>query len=161
MPSTVSRAASARHRSHGADPAHMLTDRSLSFIVRHAHRALVAGPSGQADAARRQRRGMGRTPHAVATGRTHSGFPGRSDAGAEIIADAGSERREGFIRRTRREDDSRKRHLFLTEHGRELEAELLPIGVVINRRALAGIDRKDAGLAADLLEKVIVNLEKP
>jgi MarR family transcriptional regulator, organic hydroperoxide resistance regulator len=69
--------------------------------------------------------------------------------------------REDFIRRTRREDDRRKRHLFLTEHGRGLEAELLPIGVARNRRALAGIDPKDAGLAADLREKVIANLEKP
>ena len=67
--------------------------------------------------------------------------------------------RKGFLRRTQRGADRRKYHLFLTRHGRELEAELLPIGAAINRRALTGIDPQDAGLAVLLLEKVIANLE--
>jgi hypothetical protein len=40
-----------------------------------------------------------------------------------------------------------------------LRAELLPIGVAINRSALVGIHPAHAGLAADLLERVIANLE--
>jgi len=69
--------------------------------------------------------------------------------------------RKGFMHRTRREDDRRKQHLFLTDHGRRLKAELLPIGVAMNRRALVGIDPEHVGLTANLLEKVIANLEKP
>jgi hypothetical protein len=47
----------------------------------------------------------------------------------------------------------------VTARGRRLKAELLPIGVAINRSALVGIDPEHAGLAADLLERVIANLE--
>ena len=47
----------------------------------------------------------------------------------------------------------------MTARGRRLKAELLPIGVAINRSALVGIDPEHAGLAADLLERVIANLE--
>jgi DNA-binding MarR family transcriptional regulator len=67
--------------------------------------------------------------------------------------------RKGFLRRTQRGEDLRKYHVFLTRHGRELETALLPIGAAINRRALAGINPQDAGLAVRLLEKVIANLE--
>jgi DNA-binding MarR family transcriptional regulator len=67
--------------------------------------------------------------------------------------------RKGLMRRTQRGEDLRKYHLFLTKRGGELEAELLPVGVAINRRALAGIDPEDVGLALILLEKVIANLE--
>ena len=52
------------------------------------------------------------------------------------------------MHRTRREDDRRSQHLFLTERGRRLKAELLPIGVAINRSALVGVDPAHAGLAA-------------
>lgn len=68
--------------------------------------------------------------------------------------------RKRLMRRTRRGDDRRNHHLFLTGHGRGLKTELLPIGAAINKRALAGIDPEDAALAADLLEKVIANLDR-
>ena len=67
--------------------------------------------------------------------------------------------RKGFLRRIRRGEDLRKYHLFLTKRGRDLKEELLPIGVAINRKAVAGIDPEDAGLAVQILEKVIANLE--
>jgi hypothetical protein len=56
--------------------------------------------------------------------------------------------RKDFMHRTRGEDDRRSQHLFLTERGRRLKAELLPIGVAINRSALVGVDPAHAGLAA-------------
>jgi len=42
-----------------------------------------------------------------------------------------------------------------------LKEELLPIGVAINRKAVAGVSPADAGLVVHLLEKVIANLEGP
>ena len=69
--------------------------------------------------------------------------------------------RKGCMRRTRRGEDLRKYHLFLTKRGRELKEKLLPIGAAINREAVAGIDPDDAESVALLLEKVIVNLEGP
>jgi len=67
--------------------------------------------------------------------------------------------RKGLMRRTRRGDDRRMLHLFLTPHGRGLKAQLLPIGAAINQRALLGVDPHDAALAASLLEKLTANLE--
>ncbi|MGB9114793.1 MarR family winged helix-turn-helix transcriptional regulator [Bradyrhizobium sp.] len=67
--------------------------------------------------------------------------------------------RKGLLRRIRRGEDLRKYHLFLTKRGRDLKEELLPVGVAINRRAVACIDPADAGVVAQLLEKVIANLE--
>jgi DNA-binding MarR family transcriptional regulator len=67
--------------------------------------------------------------------------------------------RKGFVRRTRRGEDLRKYHLFLTKRGRDLKEELLPVGVAINRKAVVGIDAADAGLVVALLERVIANLE--
>ncbi len=67
--------------------------------------------------------------------------------------------RKGFMRRTRRGDDRRKYHLFLTKRGRDLEGELLPIGAAINGMAVSGIDPDGVNLVVLLLEKLIANLE--
>lgn len=67
--------------------------------------------------------------------------------------------RKGFMRRTRRGDDRRKYHLFLTKRGRDLEGELLPIGAAINGMAVSGIDPDGVDLVVLLLEKLIANLE--
>ena len=78
---------------------------------------------------------------------------------ASLTSVLASLERKGFLRRIRRGEDRRKYHLFLTKRGRDLKEELLPIGVAINRKAVAGIDPEDAGLAVQILEKVIANLE--
>jgi MarR family transcriptional regulator, organic hydroperoxide resistance regulator len=161
MPSTVTRATAAGHRSRGAGPADTLTDRSLSFLVRHAHRAFVA------------RLACGLLPHRVSVaewavlrmlwqqeGVTQVALADRMRVQKSSLTPVlSSLERKSFMHRTRREDDRRSQHLFLTERGRRLKAELLPIGVAINRSALVGVDPEQAGLAADLLERVIANLE--
>jgi DNA-binding MarR family transcriptional regulator len=161
MPSTATRAASAHHRSGATDPAHALTDRSLSFLVSHAHRAFVARLADRL------------VPHEIGVaewavlrmlwqeeGLTQVALADRMRVRkASLTSVLSTLERKGFLRRTQRGEDRRKYHLFLTRHGRELEAELLPIGAAINRRALTGIDPEDAGLAVLLLEKVIANLE--
>jgi MarR family transcriptional regulator, organic hydroperoxide resistance regulator len=78
---------------------------------------------------------------------------------ASLTSVLASLERKGFLRRIRRGEDRRKYHLFLTKRGRELKEELLPIGIAINRRAVAGIGLADADMAVHLLEKVIANLE--
>lgn len=160
MPSTATKAASVRQRSGITNPAQALTDRSLSFLVRQAHRAFVAKLADRL------------VPHDVSAaewavlrmlwleeGLTQVALADRMRVRkASLTSVLSTLERKGFLRRTQRGEDRRKYHLFLTRHGRELETELLPIGAAINRRALTGIDPEDAGAAVLLLEKVIANL---
>jgi DNA-binding MarR family transcriptional regulator len=162
MPSTATRAVSAHRRSSGVtNPTYALTDRSLSFLVRQAHRAFVARLADRL------------APHQIGVAEwavlrmlwQEEGFTQVALADrmrvrkASLTPVLSALERKGFLHRTQRGEDLRKYHLFLTTHGRELEAALLPIGAAINRRAVAGIDPQDAELAVRLLEKVIVNLE--
>jgi len=161
MPSTATRSVSARPRSSVVHHLHALTDRSLSFLVRQAHRAFVARLADRlvshrvsvAEWAvlRRLWQQEGLTQVALA-----DRMRVRKASLTSVLA--GLERK-GFLRRIRHGEDRRKYHLFLTKRGRDLKEELLPIGVAINRKAVAGIDPADAGLVVRLLEKVIVNLE--
>ena len=160
MPSTATKATPTQ-RSGGTGPAPALTDRSLSFLVRQAHRAFVARLADRL------------APYEISVaewavlrmlwqeeGLTQVALADRMRVRkASLTSVLFTLERKGFLRRTQRGADRRKYHLFLTRHGRELEAELLPIGAAINRRALTGIDPEDAGLAVLLLEKVIANLE--
>lgn len=161
MPSTATRLASARQRLGSAQYPHALTDRSLSFLVRQAHRAFVATLADRL------------LPHSVSVAEwavlrrlwQEEGFTQVDLADrmrvrkASLTSVLASLERKGFLRRIRRGEDRRKYQLFLTKRGCDLKEELLPIGVAINRKAVAGIDPADAALAVHLLEKVIANLE--
>lgn len=139
----------------------MLTDRSLSFLVRQAHRAFVTRLADRL------------VPHGVSAAEwavlrrlwQQEGLTQVDLADcmrvrkASLTAVLTSLERKGFIRRTRRGEDLRKYHLFLTEGGRGLKEKLLPIGGAINREAVAGIDPDEAALVTLLLEKVVANLE--
>ena len=163
MPSTATRLASARQHLGLVQRPHALTDRSLSFLVRQAHRAFVARladrllPQGVSVAEwavlRRLWQEEGFTQVALA-----DRMRVRKASLTSVLA---SLERKGFVRRTRRGEDRRMYQLFLTKRGRDLENELLPIGVAINRKAVAGLDPADAGLVGRLLERVIANLEGP
>jgi DNA-binding MarR family transcriptional regulator len=162
MPSTTTEATFAHQRSQGADPAPALTERSLSFLVRRAHRAFVTRLADKL------------VPHDVSVakwtvlrilwqqeGLTQVSLADRMRVQKSSLTSVlNNLERKGFMRRTRRGDDRRKHRLSLTAHGRALKARLLPIGAAINQRALVDIDPQDAALAANLLEKVIANLEK-
>jgi len=161
MPSTAMRSASARQRLGPAPSPQALSDRSLSFLVRQAHRAFVATLAD------------GLLPHGVSVaewavlrrlwqkeGFTQVDLADRMRVRkASLTSVLASLERKRLLRRIRRGEDRRKYHLFLTKRGRELKEELLPIGVAINRRAVAGIDLAEAELAVHLIEKVIANLE--
>ena len=152
---------SARQRLGVVPHPHALTDRSLSFLVRQAHRAFVATLADRL------------LPHGVSVAEwavlrrlwQQEGFTQVDLADrmrvrkASLTSVLAGLERKGLLRRIRRGEDLRKYHLFLTKRGRDLKEELLPIGVAINRRAVAGIDPDDAGVVAQLLEKVIANLE--
>ena len=159
MPSTAT--GSARRRLGVVPHPHALTDRSLSFLVRQAHRAFVATLADRL------------LPHGVSVAEwavlrrlwQQEGFTQVDLADrmrvrkASLTSVLAGLEHKGLLRRIRRGEDLRKYHLFLTKRGRDLKEELLPIGVAINRRAVAGIDPDDAGVVAQLLEKVIANLE--
>jgi MarR family transcriptional regulator, organic hydroperoxide resistance regulator len=161
MPSTATRSASSRQRLGPALPPQTLSDRSLSFLVRHAHRAFVATLADRL------------LPHGVSVAEwavlrrlwLEEGFTQVDLADrmrvrkASLTSVLASLERKGLLRRIRRGEDRRKYHLFLTKRGRELKEELLPIGIAINRTAVAGIGLADVELAVHLLEKVIANLE--
>jgi DNA-binding MarR family transcriptional regulator len=163
MSSTATRLGAARQRSGLVLHPHALSDRSLSFLVRQAHRAFVAALADRL------------LPHGVSVAEwavlrrlwQEEGFTQVDLADrmrvrkASLTSVLASLERKGSLRRIRRGEDRRKYHLFLTKRGRDLKEELLPIGVAINRKAVAGIDPGDAGLAVHLLEKVIANLEGP
>jgi len=161
MASTAARLASARRPLGVVGPPDALTDRSLSFLVRQTHRAFVARlaerlvPYGVSVAEwavlRRLWQEEGFTQVALA-----DRMRVRKASLTSVLT---SLERKGFMRRTRRGEDRRKYHLFLTRRGRDLKAELLPIGVAINRKAVCGIGSGDADLVVLLLEKVIANLE--
>jgi DNA-binding MarR family transcriptional regulator len=162
-PTTMRTTVLTPHCSRGIGPADMLTERSLSFLVRHAHRAFVTRLAERL------------VPHQVSVaewavlrmlwqqeGLTQVSLAERMRVQkSSLTAVLTSMERKGFLRRTRRGDDRRKRHLFLTARARALQASLLPIGIAINRRALVDIDPNDAAIAADILQKLIANLETP
>jgi DNA-binding MarR family transcriptional regulator len=157
MPSTATKAAPAQR---SGSPAPALTDRSLSFLVRQAHRAFVArlvdelGPHDVSAAEWAVLRMLW-----LEEGLTQVALADRMRVRkASLTSVLSTLERKGFLRRTQRGEDRRKYHLFLTRSGRALETELLPIGAAINRRALAGIDPEDADVAALVLERVIANL---
>ena len=163
MPSTATPLVSARQRLQVGQHAHALTDRSLSFLVRQAHRAFVARLAD-----RLVPRGVSVAEWAVLRrlwqeeGFTQVALADRMRVRkASLTSVLTSLKSKGFVRRTRRGEDLRKYHLFLTKRGRDLKEELLPIGVAINRKAVVGIDAADAGLVVELLERVIANLEGP
>ncbi len=162
-PTTMRTAVLIPHRARGTPPADALTERSLSFLVRHAHRAFVTRLAERL------------VPHQVSVaewavlrmlwqqeGLTQVSLAERMRVQkASLTAVLSSMERKGFLRRTRRDEDRRKRHLFLTARARGLQASLLPIGIAINRHALSGIDPDNAAIAADVLQKLIANLETP
>ena len=161
MASTAARLVSARQPLGVVEHSDLLTDRSLSFLVRQAHRAFVTRLADRL------------VPYGVSVAEwavlrrlwQEEGFTQVDLADRMRVRKASLTsvltrlERKGYMRRTRRGEDRRKYHLFLTRRGRDLKGELLPIGVAINRKAVADIDPEDAGLVALLLEKVIVNLE--
>ena len=161
MPSTATRVVSARQRSRVVQHPHALTDRSLSFLVRQAHRAFVA------------RLADGLLPHGVSVAEwavlrrlwQQEGFTQVDLADrmrvrkASLTAVLASLERKGFLRRTRRGEDRRKYQLFLTKRGRDLKEELLPIGVAINRKLSALMLRMRVWWRS--FSKEIANLEGP
>lgn len=162
MPSIATRWETLPRRRGVAGARQALTDRSLSFLVRQAHRAFV------------MRLAEGLLPYGVSVAEwavlrrlwQEEGFTQVDLAAqmrvrkASLTAVLASLARKGFLRRTKRGEDRRKHHLFLTRHGRDLEDQLLPIGIAINRRAVAGIDPGEAERIACLLERLVDNLER-
>ena len=161
MPPSAKRLESVRERSGSTEDRHALTDRSLSFLVRQAHRAFVGRLAerlvpyrisvAEWAVLRRLWQEEGLTQVALADRMLVRK--------ASLTSVLSSLQRKGLVRRTRRGDDLRKYHLFLTKHGRDLREELLPVGAAINRKAISGIDPQDTSLVFVLLEKVIANLE--
>jgi len=68
--------------------------------------------------------------------------------------------RDGFVSRVRSETDRRQIHIRLTDKGRGLQRSMANVMTAVDEAALAGITRKDQRQFADILTRVVANLEQ-
>jgi len=68
--------------------------------------------------------------------------------------------RRGFVRRLRNRTDRRVVNVFLTERGRALKRELLPLAAEVNDVALRGVAGQELTRLRAVLEKLQANLER-
>lgn len=66
----------------------------------------------------------------------------------------------GLIRRERDPKDRRKIHIFLTDTGRGLKEELLPLAKAVNDLATAGCSEEDLAAFRRVMTRVLANLVK-
>lgn len=64
----------------------------------------------------------------------------------------------GLVRRVRNPHDRRKMNIFLTDRGRALKAQLVPIEAELNRLAVEGISARDAEALERVLRQILKNL---
>ena len=67
--------------------------------------------------------------------------------------------REGIVRRVRNAEDRRKVNIYLTDHGRALQAMLLPSGVAVVADALRGLSARQVATLLTLLGAVQRNVQ--
>lgn len=138
-----------------------LTERSLSYLVRQAHRAFV------------RKLGVKLEPYGISVaewavlrvlwqdeGMTQVDLAQRMKVQkASLTAVLSTLERKGCVAKVWSETDKRKSHLFLTDAGRALEEQILPYGLENNDLALIGVNPRDAEIARRVLEQAIANLE--
>ena len=66
-----------------------------------------------------------------------------------------------LIYRVRDEGDRRKIRVYLTEHGRRVREELLPLMKDVNDRATIGISQRDLRKFHQVIEQITENLRAP
>jgi MarR family transcriptional regulator, transcriptional regulator for hemolysin len=66
--------------------------------------------------------------------------------------------RSGFVERVPCVEDRRKIHIHLTEHGRALRAELLPLVAEVNALATRGVDPAELATFTKVLGEINANL---
>jgi len=67
--------------------------------------------------------------------------------------------RKGFVRRLRNRTDRRVVNVFLTERGRALRRELLPLAAAVNERAVRGVSADDIGRLRAILARLRAALD--
>jgi DNA-binding MarR family transcriptional regulator len=65
-----------------------------------------------------------------------------------------------LIRRERSSHDKRRWHVFLSDAGRRLEAELLPLASHVEAQAVRGLSHAERSTLRNLLERVIGNMQE-
>jgi MarR family transcriptional regulator, organic hydroperoxide resistance regulator len=68
--------------------------------------------------------------------------------------------RAGIVTRSPDPTDRRKINIFLTEHGRSLEAKLLPFAIEVVESALNGLTAREVRMLLDLLTAVQENMQQ-
>jgi len=64
----------------------------------------------------------------------------------------------GLVRRVRNPHDRRKMNIFLTDRGKALQAELMPIEAELNRLAVEGVSARDTEALERALRQILKNL---
>lgn len=137
-----------------------LTERSVSYLVRHAHRAFVRALADRL------------APHGITVAEwtvlrmlwleddiTQVELASRMHLQkSSLTSILDNLETSGLIVRRRLPTDRRKAYLKLTSAGSNLKADLMPYGVANNKRALAGFSEKEVGQLQNMLDRVISNL---
>lgn len=65
----------------------------------------------------------------------------------------------GFVKRVRDADDKRKWNIFLTERGRALQAEMLPVAIDVVADAVEGFSEREVDLLLSFLKSIQKNIQ--
>jgi MarR family transcriptional regulator, organic hydroperoxide resistance regulator len=160
-------AAIARKREAAAPSAEVLEDdilppsRSVGYLVRQTHRAFTRALQARI------------APHGVSIGMwfflralwqedgvSQRELSQRVGMMEPTTASAlNNMERKGFVRRVRNRSDRRIVNVFLTERGRALRRELLPLAVEVNAAALRGLAVGEVAQLRALLGKIQARLD--
>lgn len=66
--------------------------------------------------------------------------------------------KKGVVERVRRDSDQRAVRVVQTDEGRRITAELIPLALAYEKRALNGLDAADAARLKELLRRVYANM---
>lgn len=138
-------------------------DRSAGFLLRHAARLfdavlqLALQPQGSA---------AGQYPILLflweTDGQSESELGDRAKVSAPTLVRTLDRMVEaGFVRRQVDREDRRGVRIKLTPKGRALQHDLLPLGIAIEDRALAGLDPAERKVLIAALQHIVTNLEPP
>lgn len=139
-----------------------LTEQSISYLVRKAHRSFVSVLAERL------------TPYGIAVSEwtvlrmlwladdiTQVELAARMHLQkSSLTSTLKNLETKQLITRKQRPEDRRKSYLHLTSAGKILKVTLMPYGLANNQRALAGFTPAETDQFRDFLERVITNLER-
>ncbi len=69
--------------------------------------------------------------------------------------------RQGYLIRSFHETDRRRVNLILTDQGKQLQEQIIPVVILYRKKALQGLSDKDLDILMNLLGKITINCLSP